>query len=180
MGCLAYAGMQGIKLSLLADTQLAPGQTRILPIRISQSKPFDGDTLSFKVHAQATSGGTSLVLVTQVSVSRLGHWSGTGTVAIKASYFSADRTPIGFIVLPPTDSNAPSRSPCPPILALRLYMSHCSGASAHGFPVKTDGAGLDIFKQPFWPEAVPRQRRSWVILPSGRTPWVRRHTPSVR
>ena len=31
---------------------------------------------------------------------------------------------------------------------------------------------MDIFNQPFWAESLPRQRRSWFILPSGRTPWV--------
>jgi hypothetical protein len=36
---------------------------------------------------------------------------------------------------------------------------------------RTDGAGVDIFKQSAWVEALPRQQRSWFILPSGRTPW---------
>ena len=105
-------------LDLLTDVPFAPGQTRVLPIRISQSKAFDGDVLSFDLHL--TSGGSEATLSVSVSVSQLAHWSRTRTVAIKASYFTADRAPIGFIVLPPTDPNAPSKAASnPPILALR-------------------------------------------------------------
>jgi len=38
--------------------------------------------------------------------------------------------------------------------------------------LQTDGAGVDVLKQPFWAESLPRQQRSWIIMPSGRTPWV--------
>ena len=105
--------------SLLTPTRFAPGQTRILPIRISQSKPFYGDTLSFDV-----SIGTLAAFSVRVPVTQLGHWSGTGAAAtsIKASYFSPDMAPIGFIALPPTDSIAPLKAPTSPILALRLYI----------------------------------------------------------
>ncbi len=36
-----------------------------------------------------------------------------------------------------------------------------------------DGAGVDIFTMDFWIKALPRQRHSWVIAPTGRTEWVR-------
>jgi len=35
-----------------------------------------------------------------------------------------------------------------------------------------DGAGVDIISQPFWGEVVPRQKFSWVVMPTGRTSWV--------
>lgn len=105
--------------SLLTHSRFAPGQTRILPIRVSQSKAFLGDTLSLDIHV--TSGGSSETLSVQVPVTQLGHWSGTGAVAIKASYFSSDITPIGFITLPPTDLIS-SLKASPPILALRSYI----------------------------------------------------------
>lgn len=35
-----------------------------------------------------------------------------------------------------------------------------------------DGAGVDILSMPFWVQALPRQERSWVIAPIGRTAWV--------
>ncbi|KAI0306728.1 hypothetical protein B0F90DRAFT_1814573 [Multifurca ochricompacta] len=130
----------GIVLSLLSHARFAPGQARVVPIRISQSKPFDGDTLSFSLHA--TSDESSLTLPIQVPVLRLAHWSRTGTMAITASYFSTDTAPTGFIVLPPEHPNNPCKVPSPPILALH-------------------GAGVDIFKQHFWVEAIPRQKRSW-------------------
>lgn len=107
-------------LSLLTHTRFAPGQTRILPIRISQSKAFDGDALSLDVHV--TSGGSSETISVRVPVTQLGHWSGTGAVAIKASYFSPDTAPIGFIALPPSDSIAPPKALSTPILALRSYI----------------------------------------------------------
>ena len=39
--------------------------------------------------------------------------------------------------------------------------------------VNVDGAGVDIFESDFWIKALPRQQRSWVIAPTGRTAWVR-------
>ena len=104
-------------LSLLSPTRFAPGQTRILPIRISQSKPFYGNTLSLDV-----SVGPSWAFSVQVPVTQLSYWPGTGAAAIRASYFSPDTTPIGFIALSPTDSIAALKAPSSPILALRLYI----------------------------------------------------------
>jgi hypothetical protein len=43
--------------------------------------------------------------------------------------------------------------------------------TSHDLLVRTDGAGVDVLKQPFWAEALPRQQQTWIILPSGRTPW---------
>ncbi|KAI0273854.1 hypothetical protein BC834DRAFT_815835 [Gloeopeniophorella convolvens] len=140
----------GLALSLVAEIRLAPGQTRVLPVRISQSKPFTDDTLSFDVHAD--SGGSTVILPVKVDVSQLGHWSSAGvSKAMRASYFSTDTGPMTFMVLSPAEANAPgTRSP--PVLALH-------------------GAGVDILKHHFWVEAVPRQKHSWIIFPSGRTPW---------
>ncbi|TFK86071.1 alpha/beta-hydrolase [Polyporus arcularius HHB13444] len=71
--------------------------------------------------------------------------------------------PTAFLVKPPTEPN--NGSLVPPILALH-------------------GAGLDIFDPQwsnFWLKAVPRQRHSWIILPSGRTSWgFDWHGPSAR
>ncbi|KAH9004981.1 hypothetical protein EDB86DRAFT_3037142 [Lactarius hatsudake] len=140
----------GITLSLIRETLFVMGQTRVLPVRIAQSRAFSGDTLSFDVHA--TSDESSLVLPVQVHVCQLDSSSMAGTTAIKAAYFSPDTAPLGFITLPPKNLNALHQVPGPPIMALH-------------------GAGVDIFKQPFWVDAIPRQERSWVILPEGRSPW---------
>lgn len=107
-------------LSLLTPTPFAPGQTRILPIRISQSKPFYGDTLSLDVFIASVDSLWALSV--RVPVTQLGHWSRTGAAAIRASYSSPDTAPIGFVALPPTDSIAPLNAPSSPILALRLYI----------------------------------------------------------
>ena len=39
--------------------------------------------------------------------------------------------------------------------------------------VCTDGAGVDILAMPFWIQAIPHQKHSWIIAPTGRTAWVR-------
>ncbi|KAH9079250.1 hypothetical protein EDB83DRAFT_2513796 [Lactarius deliciosus] len=140
----------GITLSLLRETLFVMGQTRVLPVRIAQSRVFSGDTLSFDVHA--TSGESSLVLPVQVYICQLDSYSMADTTAIKAAYFSPDTAPLGFITLPPKNLNALHQVPGPPIMALH-------------------GAGVNIFKQPFWVDAIPRQEWSWVILPEGRSPW---------
>ena len=74
----------------------------------------------FDVHA--TSGASPVTVAVRVPISQLGHWAETSAVAIRATYFSADTTPIGFIVLPPTDPNAALKALNPPIVALRSYL----------------------------------------------------------
>ena len=53
------------------------------------------------------------------------------------------------------------------------YAFSRSDVASHMPYGRTDGAGVDILKQTFWADAMPRQERSWVILPEGRSPWVR-------
>ena len=74
----------------------------------------------FDVHA--TSGASLVTVAVRVPISQLGHWAEPSAVAIRATYFSADTTPIGFIVLPPTDPNAALKALNPPIVALRSYL----------------------------------------------------------
>lgn len=35
-----------------------------------------------------------------------------------------------------------------------------------------DGAGVRILEQNFWADSLARQKRSWVVIPIGRTSWV--------
>lgn len=37
----------------------------------------------------------------------------------------------------------------------------------------SDGSGVDIFGQDFWVKSLPKVEFSWVIVPSGRTSWVK-------
>src|SRR6266404_3262548 len=107
---------QGITFSLFAHIRFVLGQTRVLPVRIAQSQAFTGDTLSFDVHA--TSGDSSLIFPVQLHISQLE--SRADTIAIKASYFASDISPMAFIALPPKDLNALHQTLNPPILALRV------------------------------------------------------------
>ena len=43
----------------------------------------------------------------------------------------------------------------------------------------TDGAGVDVRQHKAWDCAPPRQTRSWVIAPTGRTEWVRYRTTLI-
>jgi hypothetical protein len=40
--------------------------------------------------------------------------------------------------------------------------------------INLDGAGVDITRNGLWADALARQARSWVVVPTGRTSWVRR------
>ena len=53
------------------------------------------------------------------------------------------------------------------------FHRHCSEPNPLTCPFPLDGAGVDILDLPFWRDTLPRQGRSWTIIPSGRTSWVR-------
>ncbi|KAI0933809.1 hypothetical protein AcV5_005858 [Taiwanofungus camphoratus] len=143
-----------IALSLVNETRLAPTQTRIVAIRIIQNGPFHKDEIVFDVHLM--SGNSSITLHVSLPIKQHGQWP----TSIKASYFFATSMPTSFLVVPPEEQN--SGEPRPPILALH-------------------GAGVDIFEAPFWIEALPRQKRSWLIAPTGRTAWgLDWHGPSTQ
>ena len=42
-----------------------------------------------------------------------------------------------------------------------------------------DGAGVDIFEQQFWSDSLPQNKYNWVVIPSGRTSWVRPDHPEI-
>ncbi|KAI0781232.1 hypothetical protein BD413DRAFT_600635 [Trametes elegans] len=139
-----------LKLEVVQKTRLAPNQQRIVPIRLLQTGPLKADKLEFTLTIVSDEETRTVDVV--IPVVNHAHWdtSAGQKTSIKASYFYASSTPTEFLVAPPAQPNA--SAPSPPILALH-------------------GAGVDIFANTFWIQAIPRQEHSWVITPSGRTEW---------
>ncbi|CAL1703964.1 unnamed protein product [Somion occarium] len=133
----------------LRPSRLAPTQTRIIPLRFTQKKPLCASELHLELSATSHTG-VSLTIHVTLHVKQQTQWNSTRSSPIKATYFFAGSMPTGFLVTPPKEQkNGQLRTP---LLALH-------------------GAGVDIFAQDFWPQALPRQQYSWIIMPIGRTSW---------
>ncbi|KAL1947537.1 hypothetical protein VTO73DRAFT_13261 [Trametes versicolor] len=148
-----------IELDLVQPTRLAPNQHRAVPIKLTQTQPVEVEQLTFALEL-ASDHATSVIEVV-IPVRNTAPWTAARdqSFSIKASYFFASTTPTAFQVAPPDEPN--TGAPRPPVLALH-------------------GAGVDIFEHDFWIQAIPREQHSWIITPSGRTPWgMDWHGPSM-
>lgn len=103
---------------MLHEVQLAPTQTRTVPLRIHQSKPLQAQLQQLIVFVAAVSEeGITEHLEIMLHFRHLPIWTSQTADAIKASYFFAESMPTAFLALPPRE---PSCGTCqPPILALR-------------------------------------------------------------
>ncbi|ETW85653.1 hypothetical protein HETIRDRAFT_150141 [Heterobasidion irregulare TC 32-1] len=162
---------QGLDVALVRPQMtIAPGQTRIVPLRIAQDPraPFAGDSLTVEL---TLASGTSRTTVSATLPIRHrahaldGPRAGTGTASealVQASYFFAGAVPTAFNVLLPLEPTPRGERPRPPVLALH-------------------GAGVDVLADSFWADAIPRQNLSWVVMPAGRTSWgLDWHGPSAQ
>ncbi|KAF9651433.1 hypothetical protein BDM02DRAFT_3091108 [Thelephora ganbajun] len=140
---------EGFDLRLLRCTVIQSSQARVVPIKILQSRPFRGAILEFTIRATSSSGDEGLPV--SLPFTHLPHWSSNAspTLCIKSTYLYSGFTPTAFLIKPPLESHS---TPQAPVVALH-------------------GAGVDILDLPFWKDALPRQGRSWTIIPSGRTSW---------
>ncbi|KAJ4488323.1 hypothetical protein J3R30DRAFT_3696095 [Lentinula aciculospora] len=160
--------------------RLAPTQARILPLRIVQHKDLPPVFSSIDVTLNLQRENPSVYdrpldtisLKVSLPAVHLSMWDEPSSVSltpqinpvIKGSYFFGvtDSIPTNFLVVPPIVSGK-GRAP---LLALH-------------------GAGVDIFAptplESFWAQSLPRQKRSWVVIPSGRTSWgLDWHGPSAQ
>lgn len=150
----------GITLELVDEIRIAPTQTRIAPIRLTQNASFDEPELQFSLHLISEDRSTTVDITLPLKHHKQWTSSDSPEDGIKASYFFATSMPTSFMVIPPQGENL--GAPRPPVLALH-------------------GAGVDILSMPFWVQALPQQERSWVIAPTGRTAWgLDWHGPSAR
>ncbi|KAF5373151.1 hypothetical protein D9758_001792 [Tetrapyrgos nigripes] len=134
-------------LTLVRNTRLAPTQTRVVPLRIVQLKPFYGSQLNFKLSLVST---TTLDLDITLNFRQLSRWTSSTFSPIQGTYFYASSMPTAFLAIAPKYPYQDASQP--PILALH-------------------GAGVDILEQSFWADSFSRTDHSWIVLPSGRTSW---------
>ncbi|KAL0578240.1 hypothetical protein V5O48_003735 [Marasmius crinis-equi] len=152
---------QGIALQLQKSTRLAPSQTRIVPFRVSQTKPFTGTNISFELTLSSTEPeNTQKTLSITVPVIQVSQWSSSSASLINGTYFFASHIPTLFVAKTPKFEN--DGAPKAPVLALH-------------------GAGVDVVTQTFWPDALPQKNHSWIVTPTGRTSWgLDWHGPSAQ
>ena len=119
--------------------------------------------------------GTLSVLNVSIPIRHHETWTSSEVreEGLKASYFFATSMPTAFLVAPPEEPRPEVSNP--PILALRRWFLVLLGAYLT-YKCWPDGAGVDIFAMRMWIKALPRPKHSWVIVPTGRTEWVRGST----
>ncbi|KAI5835596.1 hypothetical protein K523DRAFT_368134 [Schizophyllum commune Tattone D] len=175
-GCWSVAdvalesSITGLSL-VLPNANLAPSQTRIIPIRLSQTSPLPQDVQSLSItltlqreeliggdHIQSshdrdlygplTAETTTLTFFIPV-VNFAKPLTEPGKY-IKATYLYSGTMPTAFYAIPPASGSLKLKGPV--LLALH-------------------GAGVDILSTTFWQEALPRVDKHWTVVPSGRTSW---------
>ncbi|KAJ7771786.1 hypothetical protein B0H16DRAFT_1772103, partial [Mycena metata] len=142
----------GLDVELLRSTTIAPSQTRIVPLRIVQTARFTKSALHIKLTLSSETQTKPMTLSVSLPVKHLPAWSTNNLSAIMGSYFYAQEMPTLFAAFPPLLENLENQEPQPPILALH-------------------GAGVDIVSSTLMIDSLAPQQHSWLVTPSGRTPW---------
>lgn len=111
--------MQTIELSLVQETNIAPTQTRIVPIKFTQTQPFPESLQQLEFSLELRSGDALAEILVTVPIEHHASWTSDEVppAGIKASYFFGTSTPTAFLVKPPKEVH--DGTPTPPILALR-------------------------------------------------------------
>lgn len=112
-----------MSLELVSKQILAPSQTRIVPIKVTQYAAFEGDTLSFRLflspHIPHDNKGVNVfgkqIIDIEVEVKHLPFWTESRWDSLLASFFF-HTFPTLFLVKPPMFKG---RNDSVPILALR-------------------------------------------------------------
>ena len=113
--------VKGVNLSLLHEVIIAPSQTRIVPVLLSQSEAFMGDKLLLEMMLFSNASDSSeevALLSVEVVIRQISHWESKDLQAIKATYLYAGSQPTAFLAVPPilrTNGSAEN-----PVLALRM------------------------------------------------------------
>jgi hypothetical protein len=158
-GSLLENNSSAIGISMvLPRLRIAPGQTRVLPIRVLQQRPLHGiDHLDLDIDIttrESNEGAaTPCSLRVRIDLHKLPHWSKSlERKAIKFTHLSGTFAPTYGMLVPPTSPHPYAKSlATPTILAL-----HGAGVSA---------------ESSMWWQSVPRWERGWTVLPTGLTEW---------
>jgi pimeloyl-ACP methyl ester carboxylesterase len=124
--------------------KIAPYQTRQIRLTLHQNKRIIGDTIL--VELALKSGNVVSLVIPVKHLSRKVVFAPNNHIALKQTHFSPFVSK--SLVLPPL-KDEPANNP--PLLALH-------------------GAGVDL-AMPFWSDSIPRQKHSWIVLPTGGTSW---------
>ncbi|KAI4528329.1 hypothetical protein K525DRAFT_252265 [Schizophyllum commune Loenen D] len=178
LDCLAFGGAIGLGVRgvagwwSVADVALeADVAIRIIPIRLSQASPLpqdvqslditltlqreeliDGRHLQTKHHRElyGTLTAETVTLTFSIPVVKFATPLTKPVKSIKATYLYSGTMPTAFYAIPPASGSLELKGPV--LLALH-------------------GAGVDILTTTFWQEALPRVKKHWTVVPSGRTSW---------
>lgn len=156
----------GLEVQILKTIRIAPGQTRVIPLKLRQLARTEATVLDICLTVTGDQDSTySKNLTVSLPIHHTTGWT-TGSEsrnAVKASFLFANSSPTIFVVIPPRLRGQGQKAP--PILSLH-------------------GAGVDITYEPhfdFWVAAQPQNDYSWIILPAGRTSWgLDWHGPSTK
>lgn len=108
-----------MSLTVKHGIKIAPGQTRIVPIQITQTNPIEGNSLSFTINLVRQGYFRSTVPIS-IAFRNLTSWNVNSYETIRATYFYATSHPTYFVTKPPIE--ACSEHCDLPILALRKFL----------------------------------------------------------
>lgn len=150
-----------LSICLRSTVTLAPSQTRVIGLLLSQSMPFDQPRICVRISAVSIDGlSDNASLSIHLPIKHLKLWSPSSYDAITATHFGSLSSPTTFLAVPPFHDS--TDEPRNPILAIH-------------------GSGIDIFRHKFWVDAIPRRKNSWIIIPTGGSSWgLDWHGPSAR
>lgn len=106
---------QGIQVRLLRETRIAPSQTRIVPLVITQTEPFSESSIALEV--TASNSQQQVVLSVSLPIKHIPLWDASSFTPIISTYFFSTSTPTAFVAIPPKEQAVGEA--LPPLLFLR-------------------------------------------------------------
>ncbi|KZT53551.1 hypothetical protein CALCODRAFT_474549 [Calocera cornea HHB12733] len=139
--------------SLDRKWSLAPLQTRIIPLRISQSGPIPAavESIPFSISFSTPDRAHAYIVDVDIPIKHRRPWWTHKEHETLLSTYLLSGLPQAFVALPPLSPNPAGSVAAPVILGLH-------------------GAGVSL-EFPFWPASVDRKEHNWAVFASGGTEW---------
>lgn len=162
-GPMTGAASPPLKAELGLTLSVAPGQTVLVPVKITQSSSLNAAAtfidLTLRLTSVSDPSGTTIAKPIRIPIiHKPAFWETSSSDddhnAYMYSYLAPDHTVQLAAATPPRRANRAlaGKGPLPPLI-LTLH-----------------GAGVDI-RDLFFSNSIQKQNDSWSILPTGRTPW---------
>lgn len=100
---------------LVQETRVAPSQTRIIPILLTQATEFSASALPLELSILSADRTTQLHI--DLPVTHIPKWGASTFTPMVSTYFFAETTPTAFVAVPPKESN--HGKALPPLMFLR-------------------------------------------------------------